>query len=302
MTEPLTETGTPTDDDRLEVPAAPPMEAPGQPTGEPEPPIDPRDAPTDEPPIERPPVEEPPGEPPPPEPPPQPEPPQPEPPPPPEPPGEPGQLPMEAPGAPGQPPSIQASDPSTDEARTDDQPRTVGRLIADALRSAGVRYAFTVPGESFLGLLDALGEAGIRVVATRHEGGAAFMAEAHGQLTGRPAACLGTRGVGAANLAIGIHTARQDSTPMFAIVGQVERAHRGHEAFQEIDQVATIGGLAKWAAEPSDPADVAPVMSEAIRQALGGRPGPVLLSFAEDLLDQPAPSGQPGVDEARPVS
>ena len=76
------------------------------------------------------------------------------------------------------------------------------------------------------------------------------MAEAHGQLTGRPAACLGTRAVGAANLAIGIHTARQDSTPMFALVGQVERAHRGHEAFQEIDQVATIGGLAKWAAEP----------------------------------------------------
>lgn len=291
MTEPLTETGAPTDDDRLEVPAAPPMEAPGQPTGEPEPPTDPREAPTDEPPSERPPVEEPPGEPPT-------EPPV-EPPPPSEPPGEPGQPPMEAPGAPGQAPSIQASDASTDEARIDDQPRTIGRLIADALRSAGVRYAFTVPGESFLGLLDALGEAGIRVVATRHEGGAAFMAEAHGQLTGRPAACLGTRGVGAANLAIGIHTARQDSTPMFAIVGQVERAHRGHEAFQEIDQVATIGGLAKWAAEPSDPADVAPVMSEAIRQALGGRPGPVLLSFAEDLLDQPAPTDA-RVDAGRP--
>ena len=79
------------------------------------------------------------------------------------------------------------------------------------------------------------------------------MAEAHGQLTGRPAACLGTRAVGAANLAIGIHTARQDSTPMFALVGQVERAFRGREAFQEIDQVATIGGLAKWAAEPRAP-------------------------------------------------
>ena len=153
--------------------------------------------------------------------------------------------PMEAPGAPGDqsPMQAQASEPQQG-------PRTVGRLIADALRSAGVRYAFTVPGESFLGLLDALGDAGIRVVATRHEGAAAFMAEAHGQLTGRPAACLGTRAVGSANLAIGIHTARQDSTAMFAIVGQVERGHRGHEAFQEIDQVATIGGLAKWAAEP----------------------------------------------------
>ena len=131
-------------------------------------------------------------------------------------------------------------------------PRTVGRLIADALRAAGVRYAFTVPGESFLGLLDAFEGAGIRVIATRHEGAAAFMAEAHGQLTGRPAVALGTRAVGGANLAIGIHTARQDSTPMFVAVGQVERALLGREAFQEIDQVATLGGLAKWAAEPHD--------------------------------------------------
>ena len=178
-------------------------------------------------------------------------------------------------------------------------PRTVGRLIADALRSAGVRYAFTVPGESFLGLLDALGDAGIRVVPTRHEGAAAFMAEAHGQLTGRPAACLATRAVGSANLAVGIHTARQDSTPMFALVGQVERAHRGHEAFQEIDQVATIGGLAKWAVEPDDVAAVAPAMGEAIRQALGGRPGPVLISLPEDLLDEEAPDDA-RVDGARP--
>jgi acetolactate synthase-1/2/3 large subunit len=174
-------------------------------------------------------------------------------------------------------------------APTPSRPRTVGRLVADALRTAGVRYAFTVPGESFLGLLDALGDAGIRVVATRHEGGAAFMAEAHGNLTGRPAACLGTRAVGSANLAIGIHTARQDSTPMFALVGQVERAHRGHEAFQEIDQVGTIGGLAKWAAELSDAGEAAALLREAARQAMVGRPGPVLLSLPEDVLDEDAP-------------
>jgi acetolactate synthase I/II/III large subunit len=165
-------------------------------------------------------------------------------------------------------------------------PRTVGRYIADALRAAGVRYAFTVPGESFLGLLDGLAAAGIRVIATRHEGGASFMAEAHAQLTGRPAAALGTRAVGAANLAIGIHTARQNSTPMFALVGQVERAFKGREAFQEVDQVATFGGLTKFAAEPASEGEVPGVLDEAIRQALGGRPGPVLLSFAEDLLDE----------------
>jgi acetolactate synthase I/II/III large subunit len=179
-------------------------------------------------------------------------------------------------------------------------PRTVARLVADALRMAGVRYAFTVPGESFLPLLEALGEVGIRVVATRHEGGAAFMAEAHGNLTGRPAACIGTRAVGAANLAIGIHTARQDSTPMFALVGQVVRAHRGHEAFQEIDQVGTIGGLAKWAAEPTDAGEVASILGEALRQAAGGRPGPVLLSLPEDLLDEPVPADARVITE-RPI-
>jgi len=168
-------------------------------------------------------------------------------------------------------------------------PRTVGRFIADALRAAGVRMAFTVPGESFLGVLDAFEGAGIRVVATRHEGGASFMAEAYGQLTGRPAVCLGTRAVGAANLAIGIHTARQDSTPMFVLIGQVQRDFLGREAFQEVDHVATLGGLAKWAAQPMTADEIPSVMAEAVRQALGGRPGPVLLALPEDLLDEIAP-------------
>jgi acetolactate synthase-1/2/3 large subunit len=179
--------------------------------------------------------------------------------------------------------------------------RTVGRYIADALRAVGVRYAFTVPGESFLGLLDGLDEAGIRIVAARHEGAAAFMAEAHGQLTGRPAICIGTRAVGAANLAIGIHTARQDSSPMFALVGQVERRFLGREAFQEIDQAATLGGLARHAAEIRDAADTPAVVGEAIRAALGGRPGPALISIPEDILDETLPAGTP-LDTARPSS
>jgi acetolactate synthase-1/2/3 large subunit len=169
--------------------------------------------------------------------------------------------------------------------------RTLGRFVADALRAAGVRYAFTVPGESFLGLLEGVEAAGIRIVATRHEGGAAFMAEAYGQLTGRPAAAMGTRAVGAANLSIGIHTARQDSTPMFALVGQVERAFRGREAFQEVDQPGTFGRLAKFAAEIDRPETAPAVLGEAIRAAIGGRPGPVLLSFPEDALDELVPAG-----------
>ena len=180
-------------------------------------------------------------------------------------------------------------------------PLTVGRVVADALRRAGVRWAFTVPGESFLGLIDGFESAGIRVVATRHEGAAAFMAEAHAQLTGRPAACLATRVVGAANLAIGIHTAYADSSPMFALVGQVERASRGREGFQEADIVATIGGLAKWAAEPADPAAAVEAVGRAVIEATSGRPGPVVLAIAEDLLDAEVPPGIVG-EPARVVA
>ena len=168
-------------------------------------------------------------------------------------------------------------------------PTTVAELIAATLRAAGVRLAFTVPGESFLPVLDALQAAGIRLVATRPEGAAAFAAEAYGQLTGRPAACLGTRAVGASNLAIGIHTATADSTPMFVLVGQVDRGLRGREAFQEVDLVETIGRLAKWAGEIDDPATAADTLEAAVRATVEGRPGPALLSLPEDVLDLPLP-------------
>ncbi|MEO8273158.1 MAG: thiamine pyrophosphate-dependent enzyme [Chloroflexota bacterium] len=166
---------------------------------------------------------------------------------------------------------------------------TVGRMFAEAIRRAGVRWAFTVPGESFLGLLEGLEAAGINVVATRHEGAAAFMAEAHAQLTGRPAACIGTRAVGGSNLAIGIHTAFADSSPMFAFIGQVERRARGREGFQEVDLTETIGRLGKWSAEPTDVESAVKAAGDAVEQALNGRPGPVVLSVAEDLLDEQVP-------------
>jgi acetolactate synthase-1/2/3 large subunit len=212
---------------------------------------------------------------------------------------EPAAEPEPTPEAQPQPAAEREPEPAAAEPVVDTGPRTVGRYLADQLRAAGVRYAFTVPGESFLGLLDALDGAGIRVIATRHESAAAFMAEAHGQLTGRPAVCLATRAVGGTNLGIGIHTARQDSTPMFVLIGQVERAIRGREAFQEIDQVATLGGLAKWAAEPRSATEVAVAMAEASRQALGGRPGPVVLSISEDLLDEAMPD-EVRADTVRP--
>ena len=168
---------------------------------------------------------------------------------------------------------------------------TVGGLVADALAQAGVRWAFTVPGESFLGLLDALPAAGIEVVATRHEGGASFMAEAVGQLTGKPAAVLGTRAVGASNMAIGIHTARQNSTPMVALLGQVPRRVRGQRGVPGDGSGRDAGTTRKWAAQINDPADAARVVGEGLSAMLSGRPGPVLFALPEDVIDLDAGRG-----------
>ncbi len=181
--------------------------------------------------------------------------------------------------------------PVAEPPRAEGPPRTVGRAIADRLAAAGARYAFTVPGESFLGLLDGLVESGIQIVATRHEGGAAFMASAATQLTGRPQLCAATRAVGTANLAIGIHAARADSVPMIALVGQVPRRFRGREAFQEADLVGSLGRLAKWAVEIDEPRRVEAALTEALQRAQSGRPGPVLISLPEDLLDMRAAGG-----------
>jgi len=170
-------------------------------------------------------------------------------------------------------------------------PTTVAELVAATLRAAGVRIAFTVPGESFLPVMDALHAAGIRIIATRHEGAAAMAAEAYGQLTGRPAVCLGTRAVGATNLAIGVHTATADSSPMFVLVGDIDRADRGREAFQEVDLVGTVGRLAKWAGSIEDAATAADVLEAAARAVLEGRPGPAFIAIPADVQGEPIPVG-----------
>lgn len=113
--------------------------------------------------------------------------------------------------------------------------RDGGRIVVDQLLLDGIDTMFCVPGESFLPVLDALYDAPARVVVCRQEGGAAHMAAAYGRLTGRPGVCLVTRGPGATNAIVGVHTAAQDSAPMLLLVGQVERAHRGREALQELD-------------------------------------------------------------------
>ena len=173
--------------------------------------------------------------------------------------------------------------------------RTGGQILVDQLELNGADLAFCLPGESFLSVLDALYDSPIRLVSCRHEQGAANAAEAYGKLTGRPGVCLVTRGPGATQAAVGVHTAKQDSTPMLLLVGQVPRAFRGREAWQELDYAQVFGGIAKAAWEV-DAADRIPEhLARAFFLALSGRPGPVVLSLPEDVLMETtdAPDGAP---------
>lgn len=184
-----------------------------------------------------------------------------------------------------------AASPFSPIAAAPPQTVTAGRAIVEALLAAGVSHVFCVPGESFLGVLDALHEEPrIRTIATRHEGAAAFMAEAFGSLTRRPAAVMGTRMVGGGNLLIGVHTARQNDSPLIALLGQVPTEARYRESFQEADLAHVFGPISKWAAEPPAPERLGELVLRGARIATSGRPGPVVLALREDLLDQPVPT------------
>jgi acetolactate synthase I/II/III large subunit len=175
-----------------------------------------------------------------------------------------------------------------------------GFVAVEVLARAGVRRFYTVPGESFLEILDAVEQhQELSLVSTRHESGAAFMAEADAKLTGVPAVAMATRGVGASNLSIGVHTARQDSTPMLVLLGQVETPFLGREAFQEVDLTAFYAPITKWAATVHRADRLAEFVERALHIATSGRPGPVMLAVPADLFgeDVPAP---PNTGAARP--
>jgi acetolactate synthase-1/2/3 large subunit len=165
--------------------------------------------------------------------------------------------------------------------------KAAGYVAVEVMARAGVRRLYTVPGESFLEILDAAEEhPDLSLVSTRHESGASFMAEAEGKLTGRPAVAMATRGVGASNLAIGVHTARQDSTPMLVLLGQVETDFLGREAFQEVDLSAFYAPITKWAATVHRPDRLAEFVARGLRIANSGRPGPVMLALPADVLGE----------------
>jgi acetolactate synthase-1/2/3 large subunit len=168
--------------------------------------------------------------------------------------------------------------------------RTGGQLLVDALKVHGVDTAFCVPGESYLAVLDALydARAAIKLIVCRQEGGAANMAEAYGKLTGRPGVCMVTRGPGATNASIGVHTAFQDSTPMILLIGQVGTDFVEREAFQEMDFRRMYGQMAKWVASIDRAERVPEYLSHAFHCAMSGRKGPVVLALPEDMLAQTA--------------
>ncbi|CAA0108466.1 Acetolactate synthase isozyme 2 large subunit [Starkeya nomas] len=187
--------------------------------------------------------------------------------------------------------------------------RNGGRLLVECLIALGATKSFGVPGESYLAVLNALHDTAGRLdyVLCRNEGGASFMASAYGKLTGSPGICFVTRGPGATNAAIGVHTAMQDSCPMILFVGQVGTDMKGREAFQELDYRAVFGTLAKWAVEIDDVARLPEIIARAWTTALAGRPGPVVVALPEDMLStvtdvapldgpatlfEPAPAGE----------
>ena len=161
-----------------------------------------------------------------------------------------------------------------------------GRILADALAGHGVRTAFGVPGESFLPVLDGLHDLRdkLKFVICRQEGGASYMAEAWAKLTGEPGVLFVTRGPGATNGAVGVHTAFQDSTPMVVFVGQVGNDFVEREAFQEVDYRRMYGPLTKWVAQVDRVERIPEYVSHAFHTATAGRPGPVLLALPEDML------------------
>lgn len=166
---------------------------------------------------------------------------------------------------------------------------TSSHALLGVLAANGIDRIFLVPGESYLGVLDALSDfPAIDVVTCRHESGAGFMAVADGRLTGRPGVAMVSRGPGATNASIAVHTAQQDAVPLILLIGQIPKRDLRREAFQEIDYQKMFGPIAKWVVEPTEPEQLAEAAFKAVRIATSGTPGPVVIVVPEDIQQQPA--------------
>ena len=182
-----------------------------------------------------------------------------------------------------------------------------GHAVAQCLRNEGVKHIFSVPGESYIAVVDGLvNYPEIKLITNRQEGCAAFMAEGYAKATRTPGVCIVTRGPGATNASIAVHSAKYDSAPLVLLVGQVSRAARGREAGQEIDYGRFFGSLAKWVIEINDPKQIPRIMSRAFHIARSGRPGPVVVALPRDVTEtdtditmiEPFPAIKPNADPA----
>lgn len=174
------------------------------------------------------------------------------------------------------------SHPSSSAAPT----MSAGRFLVTYLERCGIDRAYCVPGESYLPVLDAFLDSGIDLITCYHESSAGFMAVADGRFTGRPGICLVSRGPGATNAAIALHTAEQDAVPLIMFVGQVPTGHLRRESFQEIDYGKMYGSICKWVAEVSDPARLPEALARAMHVATDATPGPVVIVLPEDMLER----------------
>lgn len=176
------------------------------------------------------------------------------------------------------------------------EPMTGGRLVSLCLSQENVRHVFCVPGESYLEVLDGLYDfPQIQLISTRHESGAAFMAEAYAKASGQVGVCMATRAVGLSNLSIGLHTAKQDSTPLIALVGHVPQAHQEREAFQEVPLAEWFRPVCKWTVEIREVHRIPELIHRAFYVARTGRPGPVLIVLPQDVLEALATTETPHV-------
>ncbi|NBI28691.1 thiamine pyrophosphate-dependent enzyme [Chengkuizengella marina] len=166
---------------------------------------------------------------------------------------------------------------------------TGAEAVVQCIKNEDVNHVFCVPGESYLDIMDVIyGTPEIELISARHEGGASFMAEAYAKASGNVSVAMATRGVGAANLAIGVHTAYQDSTPMVVFLGQVDRKFRGREGFQEVELDRFFDPISKWSIEIRDVERIPELVQRAFRIAKSGRPGPVVVSLPADILSEKA--------------
>jgi acetolactate synthase-1/2/3 large subunit len=170
-----------------------------------------------------------------------------------------------------------------------------GKVLVDQLVVHGADTIFSVPGESFLALLDGLYDSPLKLITCRHEAGAANMADAYGKLTGRPGIAVVTRGPGATHASVGVHTAFQDSTPLILLVGQVASDQEEREAFQEVDYRRMFGQMTKWVAQIDRSDRIPEYVARAFATACAGRPGPVVLALPEDML-----AAEVDVQDAKP--